>query len=680
VGTQLRNQLLFKLILFFGIILEAGPSFAASGMFPKMPEATNVYVANIHKDSGDAWMTAWALQGLINQKSAEVYLINNPWDRDPLKECGKPYEELPRLSGTDAGLRTLFQKYQQQVKKMFVYNPEKDWTWYLALMSSAQQGGIPVTESIKNELISEFNWNGNVEDFQNRWTNRIHAYNWALENLMPDCTKKVVFATSNRRDRYEERIGNPITDYAVASKGFVFWLDFDKPDELAEVEKIFRTPGYGVGTSLMGYASDGDAANEVANRHGIGYVVSELYANGSFWSSFPDKTYNQSPGKAAHVEPGKIYASIMWSDGDNLEYDQNPLYKYWHDPARGKIPVATPLAPALQELNSPLLDWYYSEMTTNDELVAGPTGFQFIHIRDFKNDLFTEWCKLNHPWCTDAGFRSVYMWLMPSPTPKYVLYTKTCGLNGALGEFFSTDTNLPSIPVSGITDESRLYPEFTAVRPKAHAPVFHNFVCVAGGFYHNGDHGYSAIKEQIDHLETDYPGRYVFLLPKDQFATIRAYYSSEQLPQEIIGRPGGRDDLIPVSNGDGNFSIIQRNGLSYWSIPKHSSPNYFYLRIADDFLPKPGASVEIDLGYLDSGSGDIVLDYDSTDSPLPDKGAFKRYPHAVQRMNSGQWKLAQFYVSDANFQNRENGGADFRFYNGGDDLLVSYVKVRRLKP
>ncbi|MGP8197996.1 MAG: hypothetical protein ACLQU4_00665 [Limisphaerales bacterium] len=36
--------------------------------------------------------------------------------------------------------------------------------------------------------------------------------------------------------------------------------------------------------------------------------------------------------------------------------------------------------------------------------------------------------------------------------------------------------------------------------------------------------GYTAVKRQIDRLEAAYPGRYVFLLPKDQFATIRAYY------------------------------------------------------------------------------------------------------------------------------------------------------------
>src|SRR5258708_5717229 len=141
--------------------------------------------------------------------------------------------------------------------------------------------------------------------------------------------------------------------------GLKDFLDFNT--EQAEIEKIFQTKGYGLGTSMMGYANTGDAANAIANHHGIGYVVSCLFANGSYWSSFPNKTHMQTPGRVVPVQPGNIYAHIKWSDGDNLEMDQNPLYKFWHDPTRGTIPVATELAPALQELNSPLLDWYYSK-------------------------------------------------------------------------------------------------------------------------------------------------------------------------------------------------------------------------------------------------------------------------------------------------------------------------------
>jgi hypothetical protein len=665
----------FTAFVFLCVCISSS-ALAASGMFPKMPPAPKACLVEITKDTENAKMTAWALQGMLNQQSAEVYLINNPWDVEPLEHCGKPFEKLQKVSGIDAGLRTLFQKNQARVKKMFVYDPDQDWTWYLALMSAAQQEGIPVTESVRNELTSEFGWKGGVEDFRNRWANRIEAYDWAITNLMPNCTKQVVFATGNRRlDPKAERIGNPNTDYAVASKGFVFWLDFEK--ERTEVDKIFRTPSYGVGTSLMGYASTGDLANRVANPHGFGYVCDELYANGSFWSSFPNKTYTQRPGKIVALEPGKIYTSIMWSDGDNLEFDQNPLYKFWNDPARGKVPVATALSPALQELNSPLLDWYYSNMTENDELMAGPTGFQFIYIRDFNSDLFPAWCELNRTWCAGAGFRTARIWLAPNPSAKYTAYMKTCGLDGVIGEGWSIEAGLPPKlgDPHGAANEAEVFNQLAAIKPNEKKPLFVNLTCIVGGFYQGG-RGYSAIKRQIDRLEKAYPGRFVFLLPKDQFATIRANYNTNT-PQ-IEGRPHASERLTPLSSGDGAFTIVERDGKNYWLLPKRSPPNYFYLDADDHFLVQSKETLEIELEYLNSGAGEVILQYDSTDSGLPYAGTYKLCPSSIRCTNNGQWQTARFSVSDARFAGRQNNGADFRFYNGGDDLLIRAVRVRRM--
>jgi hypothetical protein len=659
------------LLIFFVIVACPGTyGFAASGMFPKMPPATNAFVVNINKDSSDAWMTARVLQGLVNQKSAEVYLINNPWDWDPLKDCGKPYQELPMFTGADAGLRTLFQKYQNRVKKMFLYDPDKDWTWCMALMSGAQQDGIPVTETIKDELVSEFGWKGQVIDFRNKWPNRIAAYNWALVYLMPRCTRRVVFVASDH--------GSPITDYAVASKGFVFWLDFTKPDELAEIKKIFHSGGYNVGTSLMGYANNGDAANEAANPFGIGYVVSVLYANGSFWSSFPDKTYKQSLGNAIKAEPGKVYAHIMWSDGDNLEFDQNPLYKFWHDPARGAIPVATQLAPSLQELNSPLLDWYYSKLTTNDELVAGPTGCQFIFIKDFNDGLFPAWCNLARLWCAGAGFHSARIWIAPNPSFKYSEYMTTCGFDGLFGEGWSVKVGFPpKVDTFGANNEQDLFDEITRIKPDPSKPVFCGFTCIVGGFY-QGDHGYSAVKRVIDRVNAACPGRYVFLLPRDEFATIRAYYSTDM--PKVTGSPDSTNELSPVFQGDGQFTTVDREGRRCWlaTATRLETANYFYMAVPDAFRPKVGQTLEIDLAYFDEGNDTVELDYDSTDISQPFGGAYKRSSYVLNRQNSRQWQLARFYLPDAAFGHSENNASDFRFECYNDDLLISGVEVKRV--
>ena len=488
---------------------------AASGLFTKSPPATNTLVFSTRKDNEDAMFAGWVLQGLVNRASStKAYVSNQERYLEQLKASLQPFETVPAFPGKNGGLRSMFKNNQHLIKKMFLYEAAKDWTWNLAVMASAQQDGLPVTESLRQSLSAEFNWTGTVEDFRNRWPDRIAAYEWALTNLMPHCNNKLVFSLKAGRLL-------PLYDYVISSGGFLFWLDAKK--EATEIDKIFSHQGYGLGTSLMGYASNGDFANEAANKYGIGYVVSDLYANGSFWSSFPDKAHSQPRGLAALAQPGKVYLSLMWSDGDNISFDQNPLFDFWHDPARGSFPIATPLSPTLVELNPPLLDWYYSHKTEMDELIAGPTGFQFIYIGSYNENLFPAWCALTKGWCASAGFHCSRIWRAPNPSAKYNAYMKTCGFDGVIGEGGSMKPGEPpKVNTLGASDETNLFTVFTSVQPNPKAPVFINITCGVAGF-NKKDGGYSAVKRQIDRALAAHPGRYVLQLPRDQFATMRAY-------------------------------------------------------------------------------------------------------------------------------------------------------------
>lgn len=662
-------------ILLLGVFLGGRAGFAASGMFPKMPAAPKVFVFTISRDSGDARVTARALQGMINQQSAEVYLVTDPWDWEQLKASGKPFEVVEPLTGPDPGLRTLFKKYQSRVKKVIVYENVPDWSGYVALMAAAQQGGMAVTEPLWHHLAEEFDWKGPVENFQKKWKTRIDAYDWALANLMPNCSQQVLFVT---------RIGLPLVDYAVASRGFIFWLDFNA--ERSEVERVFRARRDRAGTTLMGYANTGDWGNVVANPFGIGYVVSDLYANGSFWSSFPNKTYRQAPGRAVVAQPGRIYASIMWSDGDNIQFDQNAIYHLWTETPHGIVPVATALSPTLQELNPPLLDWYYSKMTQNDELMAGPTGVQFIYIQDFSQELFPMWCGLTRRWCTDAGFHTVRIWQAPERSVNSTTYMKTCGMDGVIGESKLFQAGLPPrVGTVGAENEEDLFNDLARIVPDSRGPKFCNIACTAGQFC-RWDRGYASILRQVNRIQAAYPGRYVFLLPKDQFATARNYYHlgspvGEYADVSVIStRPGMNNGLSPRLAGDGEFQTVEHEGAPCWLPSTHTASRYFYLAKDEGFRIQPPTRLQIEVEYLDVGSGVIALDYDSSDVQATAVGAYKRHPNAVHRANTGQWRSGQFQLDDAVFAGRQNAGADFRIYIGGDDLLIRAVTVRRIRP
>ena len=98
----------------------------------------------------------------------------------------------------------------------------------------------------------------------------------------------------------------------------------------------------------------------------------------------------------------------------------------------------------------------------------------------------------------------------------------------------------------------------------------------------------------------------------------------------------------------------------------------------DDAFYRPGSGpLEIMLEFLDQGTGRIVLQYDSTDTTATLGGAYKSHATVVDCGNSGDWRSVAFTVPDARFAGSQNGGADFRFYHSGENLLIRRVCVAR---
>ena len=82
------------------------------------------------------------------------------------------------------------------------------------------------------------------------------------------------------------------------------------------------------------------------------------------------------------MKPGKIYVAISLSDGDNIQFDANSLYQIFKEgKRRGEVPVGVTLAAGLQELNPKLLEFYYKNMTPNDELTVSSLSMVIIMRR-----------------------------------------------------------------------------------------------------------------------------------------------------------------------------------------------------------------------------------------------------------------------------------------------------------
>lgn len=101
--------------------------------------------------------------------------------------------------------------------------------------------------------------------------------------------------------------------------------------------------------------------------------------------------------------------------------------------------------------------------------------------------------------------------------------------------------------------------------------------------------------------------------------------------------------------------------------------DHIYFNVHDRWMHGGSNEVMIKITYRDDFPGTWRLEYDSAND-----GPYTAAP-AFHNDNDGTWKTVSVTLDDAGFANRQNGGMDFRLYNGGDhDLTVRFVRVIRL--
>lgn len=496
-----------------------------------------ISVYDLRADNSYGKITACVAQGILNQKKAGVYLVFEDHHQTQFEDVygqeGKSWHLLKdEFSKSEySGLGTLIKDNKDKFTKFVLWDPQKEWTWCLAQMICAQQRALPVTAEIKDFLNNELHLNLACEDITDKWKNKQEAYQWAIDNLAEGCHKYLSFSAGLRSDY----LSGPwkIYDYAAASKGFVFFLNSSIPEESDMIKRICEKMDYQPGSSTMGYGTDndGDGLNNATNPYNVGFMVSDYYANGSFWCSFPNKSFQQRKGQAIEAHPGKIYVSLIWSDGDNIQFGANQMYNMFkHAKGRGMVPVGYTMASSLQELNPKLLEFFYKNLTPNDELLAGPSGFQFIYGDKYNENNFEKWLELNNKWLTTAGFHTVCLWNTTNKE-RFGEYMKTCGLQGVFDGFnnnkerYERGNNGEGIVCvlqgAHCWNEGDVFNDLIKISPDNERPIFHNVYLIAASY--GGTEGYERLIRELQRLESHKPDTFEFLLPMDLCATLKDY-------------------------------------------------------------------------------------------------------------------------------------------------------------
>jgi hypothetical protein len=106
----------------------------------------------------------------------------------------------------------------------------------------------------------------------------------------------------------------------------------------------------------------------------------------------------------------KVYLTLTFGEGDNIQYCQRRLRDLWDDAGRGKAPMNWTIDPLLADIGPKLLNHYQQTATKNDLLVAGPSGAGYTYPDSWQTDALGTYTKLSGRYMGRTGLDVVYVY------------------------------------------------------------------------------------------------------------------------------------------------------------------------------------------------------------------------------------------------------------------------------
>ncbi|NLI01355.1 MAG: hypothetical protein GX446_17905 [Chthonomonadales bacterium] len=353
----------------------------------------------------DELCTVEALQGLVNRQGPRLYLHHGePADRRWLdiysERAGLTYERV-------ASMPELLKRFRPACRGLVVYDAAVDGCRYVAITMAGVETLLPVSPAVLEGSSPAMRVDGQalplsslgyriVQDLRGRFGSSISAYEWALTELMPRCSRRLAHSVDGGRvDGILTGVCGPMSgfDWQVMNKGFVFNLGAQArkmvsygaevggdPAHAAMYERILRalrTPA-----QITGYGDPEDFWCLLLSRHG--HYSFHAFHNWSFHSKVPARmealrqAVRPSPD-LVKPETDRYYVCFMTSEGDTMKGPLPFFYDSWFDPARGTVPINWGINPLMARLFPAMLDYYYATATPNDGFFAGPSGAGYTY-------------------------------------------------------------------------------------------------------------------------------------------------------------------------------------------------------------------------------------------------------------------------------------------------------------
>jgi hypothetical protein len=381
-------------------IASQGITWPADQALPTFPEATSLTVVNIENVSDSEKVLFSTLQGIVNRTTPRIYLEQPrdegayTWLRDGLD---LPYEEIDDPWA-------LIDQFKSEIAGIVVTDPAISHTVNVATTIAGLQGGIVAAPAHVERLKAEPYNLTVIDDLQGRFASNLEANTWQVENLWPEVSHRMLLGID------PEGVVADLRDYAIANTTMPFWLDVNVPEEQELFLRLLQdVDPY---TPYLGWFSQ-DVAGEfsgtqLCSEHSVYVLAADWFSNMTVWSG------TRAPEIQAQTVPpplldNKIYVTFVYSEGDNLQYNEHRLRVLWDDAGRGSIPINWTTNPLLVDAAPAMLAWFVDSATENDHFMVGPSGAGYINPGPWPDGTFDLYTQRTGAYMRATGMNTIYV-------------------------------------------------------------------------------------------------------------------------------------------------------------------------------------------------------------------------------------------------------------------------------
>lgn len=490
-----------------------------------------------------------SMKGLINRTRPRIF----SYEGDAHAEG--PYSWLNSLGISYVENKTntwaTLAKYKSEISGLIVYDPLQNHTVNLATTMAAEKNALIASPSLLHRLTAEpYNF-PILEDLRGKFSSQLQVYQTIYNDYWNKTDKRILIGLSPDHHKASLR------EYALAIGAAVIWLDPKKSAESTLLNQFLESMP--VGANYMGWWPEEQPGVDRVSNYGITTIASDYCTNLTFHSGMP-RLIQPKPMPAKPALENKIYVAFIISDGDNMQYIEHRMRRFWDNPDRGSVPVGWTVTPAMVDAMPGALNYFHQSATDNDNLISGPSGYGYTYPNNWVNlslnDQLAGFVAKTEEYNVAAGLRVITIW-----------NTITGGIDGRVGNIFagnsrtllgltaqntggsltiygsSRDPNVNRLPGKPLTCNyctgEQAMKDHIISGSTGWTPTSPRFLIIQGNPW-NSEVNPTGFKNVMNYFNTgEFAGKYVFVRPDHIFQLIREANAMDINPGAVKGTGEG---------------------------------------------------------------------------------------------------------------------------------------------